>query len=213
MLHTNNEMCKNYHLQKEPMTSSSEQPLYEYHSPLAHPPLEQEWIALEEDIQTLTDYFIAAVEQNESKSALRRMWAREVGVIRSRVHTRQHPAPVEHEGIPDFFGAPVSHGHFYSDKFMKKHDAAIARKAREDALDDSHIEQLAALEHEQWMKWAQEIEKTERISSSRHIRWKKLFFAYSVLPEEAKEQDRVWARKVLESLRTTTPQTEQEQPR
>jgi len=44
----------------------------------------------------------------------------------ARPHT---PAPAEHEGKSDFFGTPVSHGHFYSDEYMMKHDAAIARTA------------------------------------------------------------------------------------
>lgn len=61
---------------------------YSYHAPPAHSSLDQEWICLEEDLSALTDYFIAALEGNESKSTLRRMWHQETGVIRSRVRSR-----------------------------------------------------------------------------------------------------------------------------
>jgi hypothetical protein len=58
------------------------------------------------------------------------------------------------------------------------------------------IEEYAELEHKQWMSWAKTISKTEKISSDRLARWKKLMIPYSKLPEEVKEQDREYARHI-----------------
>jgi hypothetical protein len=61
------------------------------------------------------------------------------------------------------------------------------------------IERLAALEHEQWLKWAYEIGRTEDLSEERIGRWNRLFLTpYDALTEEEKEQDREWARKAYE---------------
>lgn len=59
------------------------------------------------------------------------------------------------------------------------------------------IEKLSELEHEQWMRWSQAIASRESISNERFERWKLLWKEYKELTEEEKEQDRVWARKVL----------------
>jgi len=60
------------------------------------------------------------------------------------------------------------------------------------------IEELAELEHEQWMKWAKDILKSEDISEDRAKRWKdESFKSYKDLSEEQKEMDREWAKKVL----------------
>lgn len=59
-------------------------------------------------------------------------------------------------------------------------------------------EELADLEHEQWMKWAKDILKSEDISKDRAKRWKKeCFKPYDKLSEEMKDFDREWADKVL----------------
>lgn len=61
-----------------------------------------------------------------------------------------------------------------------------------------YLEELASLEHDQWVKWARSLVKSEpNISSARRERWKKLFVPYSDLSEESKEQDRKYARKIL----------------
>jgi hypothetical protein len=60
------------------------------------------------------------------------------------------------------------------------------------------IEDLAELEHEQWIFWSKDIASKEKLSPERLERWKKLWIPYKDLTEEQKEQDRVWARKVLE---------------
>lgn len=67
--------------------------------------------------------------------------------------------------------------------------------------ENSLLEQLASLEHEQWMEWAKSLMKNENISESRKERWEKLFIPYSELSEESKEQDRVYARKIISILK------------
>ena len=58
-------------------------------------------------------------------------------------------------------------------------------------------EELAELEHKQWIAWSKNIVKTEKISFERIKRWEKLWRPYSELTETEKDQDREWARKVL----------------
>jgi phage terminase small subunit len=65
-------------------------------------------------------------------------------------------------------------------------------------LEKGLTEKLAALEHQQWREWALTLMETEKISEERVKRWCKLCVAsYSELTEEQKEQDRVWARKII----------------
>lgn len=59
------------------------------------------------------------------------------------------------------------------------------------------IEQLAELEHEQWMAWAKTLMETEPISQKRRQRWQKYMVPYVELSEDVKEHDREWARKAL----------------
>ena len=60
------------------------------------------------------------------------------------------------------------------------------------------IEELAELEHDQWMKWAKDILKSEDITEERAKRWKKESFkSYKDLSEEQKDMDREWAEKVM----------------
>ena len=59
------------------------------------------------------------------------------------------------------------------------------------------VERLAALEHEQWMQWAQTIMGKEPIGEERRRRWAGYMVPYADLTEEAKEQDRKWARRVV----------------
>lgn len=62
---------------------------------------------------------------------------------------------------------------------------------------DKLREKLAELEHDQWMAWAKEIQKSESINKERSDRWDDLFVSYDKLPEESKDQDREWADKVI----------------
>lgn len=79
------------------------------------------------------------------------------------------------------------------------------------------LERLSRLEHIQWETWsmaiAKEIEKAisliekDEIDNGLHIledrlhRWEKNWKEYKRLPNKVKEQDRVWARKVLEEFK------------
>lgn len=64
--------------------------------------------------------------------------------------------------------------------------------------DKTLLEKLAALEHDQWIAWAQTVADTEpNLSEGRVERWKTYFVPYEELTEEVKEFDREWARKVL----------------
>ena len=64
---------------------------------------------------------------------------------------------------------------------------------------------LAALEHEQWMYWAQRILKTEHISPDRVQRWGRLMMPYADLPEDQKDDDRKWADRALHCVRAHPP--------
>ena len=64
------------------------------------------------------------------------------------------------------------------------------------------IEDLADLEHRQWIEWSKVIAGAdEKISEDRLDKWASLWIPYKKLSEEQKEKDRVWARKVLDILR------------
>lgn len=64
-------------------------------------------------------------------------------------------------------------------------------------MNDPRVEALAAVEHEQWMHWAQAILVRHNIPRAVAARWRSLFVAYQDLPEEHKETDRTWARQAL----------------
>ena len=65
-------------------------------------------------------------------------------------------------------------------------------------MDDQVLERLAEVEHEQWMAWSQSV--AEDVSAERRQRWQMCWVPYNDLPEEMKELDRLWARKMLEAL-------------
>lgn len=77
-------------------------------------------------------------------------------------------------------------------------DVAMQEKRKTELL-----EELAALEHEQWRKWAYAILDEERISEPRAKRWLKILQAagYKNLTEEQKYQDREWAERVLSIIK------------
>lgn len=60
------------------------------------------------------------------------------------------------------------------------------------------IEKLAELEHEQWMEWSKSVAR--EVSDSRISRWELYWVPYDELSEAVKEQDRIWARKVLKAI-------------
>ncbi len=64
------------------------------------------------------------------------------------------------------------------------------------------IEELAELEHKQWMLWAKDILKSEDITKERSDRWKvDSFKSYKDLSEEQKDMDREWAKKVYKIIK------------
>lgn len=63
---------------------------------------------------------------------------------------------------------------------------------------DELVEKLAELEHEQWMEWSKSV--AGEVSDSRISRWELYWVPYDELSEAVKEQDRIWARKVLKIL-------------
>lgn len=62
----------------------------------------------------------------------------------------------------------------------------------------AELEKIAKIEHDQWVEWAKSIMKDEDLSPERVKRWKKLFVPYDQLKEKDKNDDRLWARKVLD---------------
>jgi hypothetical protein len=60
------------------------------------------------------------------------------------------------------------------------------------------LEKLAAISHEEWVYWSKAISKTEVIKPETLARWQTLWVPYEQLPEEYKEADRLWAKKILE---------------
>lgn len=65
--------------------------------------------------------------------------------------------------------------------------------------DDSLVEKLADLEHEQWMEWSKDLAGKEQLSDDRLKRWEdECWKPYNELSNEMKEEDRKWARKVIE---------------
>lgn len=63
---------------------------------------------------------------------------------------------------------------------------------------DELIEELAEIEHDQWAEWSISLAAKENLSADRIDRWSRLWVAYDKLSEESKEQDRGYARKVLD---------------
>ncbi|MCH9684356.1 MAG: hypothetical protein K0V04_23175 [Deltaproteobacteria bacterium] len=57
------------------------------------------------------------------------------------------------------------------------------------------IERLAEIEHLQWMQWSKSV--ADEVSPERRERWARYWVPYAELPEDIKELDRAWARKVL----------------
>lgn len=68
--------------------------------------------------------------------------------------------------------------------------------------EDQLIENLARLEHEQWISWASHLKESENLSEDRVKRWEEEWFVpYDQLSEEMKEHDRRWARQIVEYIK------------
>lgn len=64
-------------------------------------------------------------------------------------------------------------------------------------------EKLAELEHDQWCEWSKDIAKKEDLSRERLTRWMSLWKPYVELSEEEKDQDRIYADKVIRALKSS----------
>jgi hypothetical protein len=67
--------------------------------------------------------------------------------------------------------------------------------ARSSSSDRAAVERVAEVEHEQWTTWSKSV--AHEVSPERRARWEKYWIPYKDLPDDVKEQDRVWARKAL----------------
>jgi hypothetical protein len=65
------------------------------------------------------------------------------------------------------------------------------------------IEALSVIEQEQWMHWSQAV--AGDVPAATRAKWRQSWVAYSKLPEDLKEADRLWARKVVDLLRKRKP--------
>lgn len=63
------------------------------------------------------------------------------------------------------------------------------------------LEKLAALEHKQWAHWTHYFLKGKHTPVDLQRWLLQMEIDYSELPEETKEKDREWARKVLEIVK------------
>lgn len=68
-------------------------------------------------------------------------------------------------------------------------------------INEELLESLSQLEHQQWMSWAKTMLETEKISEQRKLQWESYFVPYHQLPENIKELDRNYARKVIALLK------------
>lgn len=64
---------------------------------------------------------------------------------------------------------------------------------------DDLVEALAEIEHQQWMHWSKAV--APEVADATRQKWQRLWCDYSKLTDEAKEADRVWARKVVALFR------------
>jgi len=62
------------------------------------------------------------------------------------------------------------------------------------------FEQLAALEHRQWVHWTQNLAEREDLPDHLIERWEANWCPYDELDEETKKHDRRWAAEVVEII-------------
>ncbi len=61
-------------------------------------------------------------------------------------------------------------------------------------------DEIAELEHEQWIEWSQHLAACEPLSPERLARWRASWIPYDELSEEAKEMDRAYGDRILALL-------------
>jgi len=83
---------------------------------------------------------------------------------------------------------------------MKKAAMGILPESPEPSGD--LLEQLSAIEHEQWCAWSKSILESEPgLSEKRRARWVRFMVPYANLPESVKDLSRVYAKKVLSLIK------------
>lgn len=72
-------------------------------------------------------------------------------------------------------------------------------------LEDKHdlLEEIAGLEHEQWVEWTQAVAKD--LWPERRKRWEAYWVPYEQLPESAKDFPRKWAQKIMDLIESNMP--------
>lgn len=66
--------------------------------------------------------------------------------------------------------------------------------------DTDVLERVAEIEHVQWTEWSKAV--ADEVGPERRERWSKYWVPYDQLPEDIKELDREWARKVLAAIQS-----------
>ncbi len=64
---------------------------------------------------------------------------------------------------------------------------------------DELIEALAEIEHEQWLHWSRAV--AAEVAPVTRDKWQRSWLNYAELSDDLKEEDRVWARRVVTLLR------------
>jgi hypothetical protein len=68
-------------------------------------------------------------------------------------------------------------------------------------MSDRLLESIAAVVHDEWVSWSKELAGKEILSDERLVRWHKMWIPYERLPEDMKDFDRIWARKIINALK------------
>lgn len=92
--------------------------------------------------------------------------------------------------------------------FVKSIDRLLAEHpspAPAAAPSESVREELAALEHDQWVAWSKSLAQNEIVSKDCVERWQTLWVPYGELSEKLKDLDRKWADKGLSIMRRAAP--------
>jgi len=61
------------------------------------------------------------------------------------------------------------------------------------------LEAVSSVFHDAWVEWSKSLAEKEQLSAERLARWSILWVPYEELDGKMKEEDRKWARKVLET--------------
>lgn len=94
------------------------------------------------------------------------------------------------------FDMPACEDHAPENKTPDEQLVDVATDGGRDQL----LEDLAAIEHDQWCGWSRSLANSEQISDERLDRWRDYWVPYDELDDDVQDHDRVWARKVIETV-------------